>query len=218
MKKGYFLFVLFYCLNASSQSLHTRVGGVFQDINSKMVIKDVAVFLIENSDTISRSCTDSTGQFQFELVCSAENDYSIGYIYDSKKYKKAQIGIMCDSTELMEYYLEIGIFTQSEFKKNELSEFYEFNETKKDSLVDLFWLKQFLDEYPTIYLKYRQFVNPNENKRIYTKRYKDFVHLLEIAKIDCSRIQIDYEPILLSNAELSIDPRSRFYGILIAAP
>lgn len=218
MKNGYLLIVLFFSLNVSSQTVKTRVGGVLQDINSKIGIKDVAVFLIENSDTISRSCTDSTGQFQFDLVCSAKNDYSIGYIYDGRKYKKVQIGIVYDSTELMEYYLELGIFMQSESKKNELSEFYAFDQTKKDSLVDLYWLKQFLDEYPTIYLEYRQFVNPNENKRIYTKRYKDFVHLLKIAKIDCSKIKIDYEPIVLSNAELTIDPRSRFSGKLIAAP
>lgn len=218
MKNGYLLIVLFFCLNVSSQTVHTRVGGVLQEINSKKGIKDVAVFLIENSDTISRSCTDSIGQFHFELDCSFENEYSIGYIFDGRKYKKVTIGIIYDSTELMEYYLELGIFTQSESKKNELSEFYAFNQTKKDSLVDLYWLQQFLDEYPTIYLEYRQFVNPNENKRIYTKRYKDFVHLLEIAKIDCSKIRIDYEPIVLSNAELTIDPRSRFSGHLIAAP
>lgn len=218
--RNYFLIPIFLIVFDSiiAQTVHTRVGGVLQEINTKKGIKDVAVFLIENSDTISRSCTDSIGQFQFELVCSAKNDYAIGYIFDGRKYKKVPIGIVYDSTELMEYYLELGIITQSESKKNELSEFYAFNQTTKDSLVDLYWLKQFLDEYPTIYLEYRQFVNPKENKRIYTKRYKDFVLLLEIAKIDCSKIKIDYEPIVLSNAELTIDPRSRFSGKLIAAP
>lgn len=218
MKSGYLLIVLFFSLNVSSQTVKTRIGGVFEDINSKIGIKDVAVFLIENSDTISRSCTDSIGKFQFELVCSAENDYSIGYIFDSRKYKKVQIGIMYDSTELIEYYFELGIFTQSESKQNELSEFYAFNQTKKDSLVDLYWLQQFLDEYPTIYLKFRQFVNPKESKRIIKKRYDNFTKLLEIANIDHSRIVIDFDPIILGELELNYDPRSRFSGKMIAAP
>lgn len=218
MKTFSLLFILFFVSSVSSQTMKTKVRGVFHEINSKQEIKEVAVFLIQNSDTIQRSCTDSTGHFEFIVSCSAENDYSIGYIYDGTKYKKLPFAIMYDSIDQTEYYFELGIYKQSEFKKHELSEFYDFRQIEKDSLVDLYWLKQFLDENPSIYLKYRQFVNPNESRRIIKKRYDNFTKLLEFAHIDHSRIVIDFDPILLGESELNYDSRSRFSGKVISNP
>jgi hypothetical protein len=218
MKTLFMLFLLFFVSSVSSQTMKTKVRGVFHEINSKQEIKEVAVFLIQNSDTIERSCTDSKGHFEFIVSCSAENDYSIGYIYNGTKYRKLPFAIMYDSIDQTEYYFELGIFTQSESKKHELSEFYNIGQKEKDSLVDLFWLKQFLDENPIIYLKYRQFVNPKESKRIAKKRYENFMELLEIANIDNSRIILDIEPIVLGEFDLIYDSRSRFSGKVISNP
>lgn len=218
MKTLFMLFLLFFVSSVSSQTMKTRVRGFVHEMNSKQGIKEVAMFLIQNSDTIERSCTDSLGNFEFIVSCSAENDYSIGYIYNGTKYRKLPFAIMYDSIDQTEYYFELGIFKQCEFKKYELSEFYEIGQIEKDSLVDLYWLKQFLDENPNIYLKYRQFVNPIESRRIIKKRYANFMKLLEVAHIDHSRIIMDFDPILLGESELIYDSRSHFSGKVISAP
>jgi hypothetical protein len=218
MKTLFMLLLLFFVSSVCSQTMKTRVRGFVHEMNSKQGIKEVAMFLIQNSDTIERSCTDSLGNFEFEFSCSAGNEYSIGLAYNGRKYGKNPIELVLDSIDQLEYHLELGVFTQSESKKHELSEFYDIGQKEKDSLVDLFWLKQFLDENPTIYLKYRQFVNPKESKRIVKKRYENFMELLEIANIDDSRIILDIEPIVLGESELNYDSRSRFSGKIIPAP
>jgi hypothetical protein len=218
MKTLFMLLLLFFVSSVSSQTMKTRVRGFVHEMNSKQGIKEVAMFLIQNSDTIERSCTDLLGNFEFEFSCSAGNEYSIGLAYNGRKYGKNPIELVLDSINQLEYHLELGVFTQSEFKKYELSEFYEIGQIAKDSLVDLYWLKQFLDENPNIYLKYRQFVNPNESRRIVKKRYENFMELLEIANIDDSRIILDTEPMVLGESELNYDSRSRFSGKIIPEP
>ncbi len=218
MKTLFMLFLLFFVSSVSSQTMKTRVRGFVHEMNSKQGIKEVAMFLIQNSDTIKRSCTDSLGNFEFEFSCTAGNEYSVGLAYNGRKYGKNPIELVVDSINQLEYHLELGVFTQSEFKKYELSEFYEIGQIAKDSLVDLYWLKQFLDENPNIYLKYRQFVNPIESRRIIKKRYANFMKLLEVAHIDHSRIIMDFDPILLGESELIYDSRSHFSGKVISAP
>lgn len=198
-----------------AQNWEVKIQGTFTEMNSSKPIPNVSIFLQKNSDTISSTLTDSLGFFSIVTNFTMEDEYILNYKYNNRYIPKNVIHKSKDTSQMEEYFFEMGLFLEPEFKCD-LCEFYDFNKTRKKKNYDLDWFKKFMDEYPDFCYKFIQKNNPKETERIAKKRMRNFIKALENMQCDMTRIKFSDEILYLDENMLKIDSRSRMEGSIIS--
>jgi hypothetical protein len=114
---------------------------------------------------------------------------------------------------MSEYSIELD-FPHIIQDKFDNSAYYALNETKQFQNLEVDWLLGFQNQFPEMCLEFIQTIHPNEQQKIAKKRKSLFLKELERTGFDMKRIHFQKEVLILTEAQLKEDNRSRIQGIV----
>lgn len=208
-----FILILFFCSiqNFLGQTIQLSFSG---NVNSgkDSPLKNVLIHFIQKNDTLCVLKSGENGSYACSLEIESRDSF---FVFVSKygfKENLFKIDISDSSIFYFDFDFDFSIYKIHIFN-NDPSIYFNKNETKDMSYVDLKQLENFTIEYPHICIRYTQTIHPNESKRIAKKRMNNFRKYLIENKINIRNIQFEESYYILNEKQLEKDSRSRIQGI-----
>src|SRR5574343_263918 len=179
------LLLLFFAYsNAFAQSWEVNISGKLTNSKTTVIPSEILVTLCQNNDTVSVVNTKKIRLFNKE-----------------------------DTAMVSEYRIEVE-FPDIIHNKFDYSAYYALNETRKFQNFEIDILKELQNQFPEMCMEFVQTIHPNELQKIAKKRKTLFLKELEKSGFDMKRIHFRKDVLILTEAQLIEDDRSRIQGII----
>lgn len=209
------LFLLFFTYSSAfAQSWEVNISGKLT--SSKTVgLSGIPIVLCQNDDTVVVVSTNENGEFAMATNFSYGNNYTL-QLTIKRLYVKSEIIPLFnkeDTARMSEYSIELDFphFIQDKFDN---SAYYALNETRKFQNFEIDILRESQNQFPEMCLEFVQTIHPNEKRKIAKKRRTLFFEELEKAGYDMNYIHFRKDVLILTEAQLKEDDRSRIQGIV----
>lgn len=208
-------FLLFFAYsNAFAQSWEVNISGKLT--SSKTVgLSGIPIILCQNNDTVVVVRTNENGEFAMATTFSYGNNYTL-QLTIKRLYVKSEIITLFnkeDTARMSEYSIELD-FPHIIQDKFDNSAYYALNETRKFQNFEIDILRESQNQFPEMCLEFIQTIHPNERQKIAKKRKSLFLKELERTGFDMKRIHFRKDVLILTEAQLKKDNRSRIQGIV----
>ena len=204
------LFLLATSLNA--QTWDCRIYGTIRK-SSGEAKENCTIVIFRNEDTICKTSTNQTGNFDLSVPFASGNNYTL--LYESfENAEKVILYRKTDSIPRLSYLLNLTL-RNIKWDKFDNSAYYELNETSVYQNFDLKFLKHSLIENPGVCVEFIQTWNPEEKKKVARKRMKIFRNQLLEAGINPKQVSFSKQIMDLSQEETS-ESRSRIEGVVVS--
>lgn len=210
------LLLLFFAYsNAFAQSWEVNISGKLTSSKTTVVPSEILVTLCQNNDTVSVVNTNENGEFALVTTFEFGNTYTLQLTSNDRyqKTKKIRLFNKEDTAMVSEYRIEVE-FPDIIHNKFDNSAYYALNETRKFQNFEIDILKELQNQFPEMCMEFVQTIHPNELQKIAKKRKTLFLKELEKSGFDMKRIHFRKDVLILTEAQLIEDDRSRIQGII----
>lgn len=209
------LFLLFFIYSSAfAQSWEVNISGKLT--SSKTVgLSGIPIVLCQNDDTVVVVRTNENGEFALVTTFEFGKTYTL-QLTSNDRYQKTKIIRLFnkeDTAMVAEYRIEVE-FPHIIHDKFDNSAYYALNETRKFQNFEIDILRESQNQFPEMCLEFVQTIHPNEQQKIAKKRKTLFLKELERTGFDMKRIHFRKDVLILTEAQLKEDNRSRIQGIV----
>lgn len=212
IKSLYFIFFTYSC--AFAQSWEVNISGKLT--SAKIVgLSNIPVVLFKNNDTLTVVSTNENGEFGLVSTFAFGNTYTL-HLTSNERYQQTKIIRLFnkeDTARMSEYRIEVE-FPHIIHDKFDNSAYYALNETTNFQNFEVEILRESQNQFPELCIEFVQTIHPNEQRKIAKKRKALFLKELERSGFDMKRIHFRKEVLILTEAQLKEDDRSRIQGIV----
>lgn len=205
------LFFLSFVFQGFTQTVSFEVQGFVSEFgDSTYFIANAEIFILNEKDTVAKIKSDKKGYYQWqgnfhegdELFVCGSHKY---FLKEETNFKVTHINTQ----------LNLNFTLRERHYYNPQFPIYEMNEIEKFSNFDIEFCKHQFRKYKNICIKFSQWQNPNESKRVGIKRMKKFKKLLLKNGFSTENFSFELVPIVM-NCSNETDCRSKIQGLVIS--
>ncbi len=178
--------------------------------DSTYMIKNAEIIIIKGKDTLTKIKTDKKGFYQWKSDVIEGGEFLICAQHEYYANVKTQFKVTTyNSLIIFNFMLTAYMIDRPNFP------IYELNEMETFSNFDIELLKQQIRKHKNLCVKFSQWQNPEESKKVGIKRMKKFKKLLKKNGVSIKNFKFELNPIVMNCAEQT-DCRSKIQGVVIS--